>query len=193
MTSLIDARSQDFFDIDANNGEISTVADIDREFMPVHYFKVTGAENNGAEEGRTATTTLQISVRDINDNAPVFEKVIYNASARESLSVGSPIVRLRATDEDHEANGRVSYYLRGGGSSSDENHFRIDSATGVLSLKSSLDREKKAQHVISVIARDNAVPSERLSTNATVIVSVVDDNDNTPDFTKRIYLSLIHI
>ena len=184
MTSLIDSRSQDFFDIDTANGEISTVAEIDREFMDVHYFKVTGAENNGVKGGRTATTTLQISVRDLNDNAPVFEKKMYNASARESLPIGSPIIRIRATDEDYEDNGRVSYYLNGGGI---DNLFRIDSATGVLSLKSSLDREKKSQHVINVVARDNAVPSERLSTNATVIISIEDDNDNIPAFTKRIY------
>ena len=184
MTSLIDSRSQDFFDINESNGEISTISEIDREFMDVHYFKVTGAENNGATGGRTATTTLQISVRDVNDNAPVFEKNVYNTSARESLPIGSPIVRIRATDEDFEDNGKVSYYLSGAGG---DNLFRIDSTTGVLSLKSNLDREQKAQHVLNVIARDNAVPSERLSTNATVIISIEDDNDNVPAFTKRIY------
>ena len=184
MTSLIDSRSQDFFEIDPSNGDISTISKIDREFMDVHYFKVTGAENDGADGGRTATTTLQISVRDINDNAPVFEKKLYNTSVRESLPIGSPIVRIRATDEDYEDNGRVSYFLNGAGG---DNLFRIDSTTGVVSLKSHLDREKKAQHVINVIARDNAVPSERLSTNATVIISIEDDNDNVPSFTKRIY------
>ena len=184
MTSLIDSRSQNFFDIDSSNGEISTIAEIDREFMDVHYFKVTGAENIGGEGGRTATTTLQISVRDINDNAPVFEKKLYNTSARESLPIGSSIVRIRATDEDFEDNGRVSYFLSGAGG---DNLFRIDSTTGVLSLKSKLDREKKSQHVINIIGRDNAVPSERLSTNATVIISIEDDNDNIPSFTKRIY------
>ena len=42
MTSLIDSRSQRLFNIDETTGDISTVSDINREFMPVHYFKVTG-------------------------------------------------------------------------------------------------------------------------------------------------------
>ena len=37
------------------------------------------------------------------------------------------------------------------------------------------------------VSQDNGVPSERLSSNATIIVTVIDDNDNVPAFTKRIY------
>ena len=64
MTSLIDSRSQNFFDIDKETGELSTITEIDREFMSVHYFKVVatleGTEKNAQQ---TATTTVQVSIR----------------------------------------------------------------------------------------------------------------------------------
>ena len=181
MTSLIDSRSQNFFEIDRNTGELSTVAEVDREFLSEHYFKVTGAE----EGGRTATTTVQVSVRDVNDNAPVFEQNIYNASVREMLAIGSPIATVRATDRDADDNGRVSYALLT--DNADQTLFRIDADTGAITLRSALDRERKARHTLTVVARDNAVPSQRLSSNATVVVNIEDDNDNVPSFAKRIY------
>ena len=86
MTSLLDSRSQDLFEIDPRTGEISTRAEIDREFMDVHYFKVTAtAEGGGGGLGsneQTATARVQINVRDVNDNPPVFEQSTYNATVR---------------------------------------------------------------------------------------------------------------
>ena len=58
MTSLIDSRSQNFFDIDKDSGELSTVTEIDREFMSVHYFKVIATLDD--KSSQTATTTVQV-------------------------------------------------------------------------------------------------------------------------------------
>ena len=86
MTSLLDSRSQELFGIDPLTGEISTRGEIDREFMDVHYFKVTatqaGSELTPGTSQTTATARVQINVRDINDNPPVFEQNVYNASVR---------------------------------------------------------------------------------------------------------------
>ena len=92
---------------------------------------------------------LQISVKDANDNRPIFEQSVYNATVRESLPIGSSIVTLRASDLDHDANGKVTYILESEG---EENFFRIDANSGVISLRSALDRELRAQHVLNVIA-----------------------------------------
>ena len=54
--------------------------------MDVHYFKVTatqaGSELTPGTSQTTATARVQINVRDINDNPPVFEQNVYNASVR---------------------------------------------------------------------------------------------------------------
>ena len=91
----------------------------------------------------------QISVKDANDNRPIFEQDVYNATVRESLPIGSSIVTLRASDLDYDANGKVTYLLESEG---EENFFRIDANTGVISLRSALDRELRAQHILNVIA-----------------------------------------
>ncbi len=74
---------------------------------------------------------------------------MYNATVRESLPIGSSIVTLRASDLDYDANGKVTYLLESEG---EENFFRIDANTGVISLRSALDREVRAQHILNVIA-----------------------------------------
>ena len=60
MTSLIDSRSQNFFDIDKDTGELSTITEIDREFMSVHYFKVIATLDGSEKSSQTATTTVQV-------------------------------------------------------------------------------------------------------------------------------------
>ena len=91
------------FAIDEDTGDISTVSDIDREFMSVHYFKVTGVGDDpgGSGSKQTATTTLQISVKDVNDNAPKFENQVYNASVRESLPIGSSMENYRVAIKNY--------------------------------------------------------------------------------------------
>jgi hypothetical protein len=43
------------------------------------------------------------------------------------------------------------------------------------------------QNCLLFLFQDNASPGERLSSNATVIMNLIDENDNVPSFTKRIY------
>ena len=89
---------------------------------------------------------------------------------REALAIGSPVANVRATDADADDNGRVTYSLNamdapspslgGGGSppSGGSGLFRVDPDTGVITLRSGLDREKRGRHTLTVTATDNAVP-----------------------------------
>ncbi len=181
MTPLLDSRSQKFFAIDAETGQISTVSSLDREFMDAHYLKVSAVGFD-----HTATATVQVEVLDTNDNPPVFERTVYNASVHEVTPVGTPVVVVRANDLDAGENGRVSYSMRS--SPSDDSLFSLDSSTGALTLRSRLDRELRGKHVIEISARDNALPASRqLTANATIHIDVIDDNDHYPEFGRRSY------
>ena len=57
--------------------------------------------------------------------------------------------------------------------------FSIDPTSGGLSLMSTLDRERDDNYVLSVVARDGG--AEPRSSNATVSVTVLDENDNDPE------------
>ncbi|GLV44458.1 starry night [Carabus blaptoides fortunei] len=192
MTSLLDSRTQGMFDIDSKMGTVTTKVKLDRELLDVHYFRVTAVDDSFPP--RSGTTTLQINVIDANDHGPVFEMNEYDASVREGVSIGTTVITLKATDQDVGKNAEVEYSLHsvhGGGMSSEESDshaFRVDSRTGVITTRNLLDRETTEVYTIIVQATDQASPqSTRRSSSATVVVHVLDDNDNYPQFTERTY------
>lgn len=192
MTSLLDSRTQAMFDIDQKTGVVSTKVQLDRELVDVHYFRVTASDNSFPP--RSGTTMLQINVLDANDHSPVFEMSEYDASIRESVSVGTTVITLKATDQDIGKNAEVEYSIQsisGGGTSSDEEDshaFKIDSKTGVITTRTLLDRETTEVYTLIVRATDSATPqTARKSSTASVVVHILDDNDNYPQFSERTY------
>lgn len=192
MLSLLDSRSQSMFKVDSRTGVITTTTSLDREQMDVHYFKVVATDDSFPP--RSGTTTLQVNVIDCNDHSPTFEAEQFDTSIRESATVGSTVITLRATDQDIGKNSEIEYTIEmvnGGGLTTpeqDANTFKIDPKSGVISTRSSLDREVADIYSIVVQAADMATPQdERKSATATVIVKVLDDNDNYPQFSERTY------
>lgn len=82
-------------------------------------------------------------------------------------------------DLDTGNNARLSYRLHG------STAFRINPITGWIYLAQSLDRETLDRHALTVFATDNGSPAATAS--ATVLVMVLDDNDNDPRFEKDFY------
>lgn len=170
MTSLLDARTQSMFDIDSKTGAVTTRVKLDRELVDVHYFKVTAADDSFTP--RSGTTMLQINVLDANDHSPMFEMNEYDANVRESVTVGTTVITLKATDQDVGKNAEVEYTIEsinGGGISSEEEDskaFKIDGKSGVITTRTSLDREVTEVYTLIVQASDLATPqsARRLST-----------------------------
>ncbi|KAL1494818.1 hypothetical protein ABEB36_010350 [Hypothenemus hampei] len=192
MTSLLDSRTQSMFDIDPKTGVINTKVQLDRELVDVHYFRVTALDDSFPP--RSGTTMLQINVQDANDHSPVFEMNEYDASVKESVSVGTTVITLKATDQDIGKNAEVEYYIQsinGGGLSTEEEDnqaFKIDSKTGVITTRSLLDRETTEIYTLIVEATDLANPqTARRSSSASVVINILDDNDNYPQFSERTY------
>ncbi|GIZ04880.1 protocadherin-like wing polarity protein stan [Caerostris extrusa] len=149
LHAVLDARSQNMFSIDSVTGIVTTTASLDREFMDVHYLRVIAVDNGIPQ--KTGTTTLQINVNDENDHAPSFEQNMYESSIRESASIGSTVVTVRATDQDSGTNAEIEYSILNPSGVNDV--FRIDSKTATT----------------------------------TVEITVLDDNDNYPQFTEKSY------
>lgn len=192
MTSLLDSRTQAMFDIDPKTGTIVTKVKLDRELVDVHYFRVTAMDDSFPP--RSGTTMLQINVLDANDHSPVFEMNEYDASVKESVSVGSTVITLKATDQDVGKNADVQYSIQsinGGGMSSaeeDNQAFKIDAKTGVVTTRLALDRETTEVYTLIIEATDLATPqTSRRSSSASVVVHILDDNDNYPQFSERTY------
>ena len=128
---------------------------------------------------------FQINVEDVNDHVPIFEERSYKDEVKESVSVGSTVITVRATDLDTGKNADILYSIKSQSSKPDV--FRIDPKTGVISTRLKLDREKESKHTIVVEATDQGPPGERLSASTSVTITVLDENDNYPQFTEKTY------
>ncbi|TWW76932.1 Protocadherin-16 Cadherin-19 [Takifugu flavidus] len=135
---------------------------------------------DGGSPKRTDEMTLDITVQDINDNAPVFNQSRYHAIISENLQPGSNILQVFATDDDEGDNGKVLYEINRRQSDPDH-YFLVDPQSGVITLNKPLDFEMRRVHELVVQAQDNATQPE--VSNAFVTIHVRDYNDNQPTMT----------
>ncbi|XP_076832352.1 protocadherin-16 [Brachyhypopomus gauderio] len=135
---------------------------------------------DGGSPKKTGQMILDVTVQDINDNAPVFNQSRYHATISENLQPGNNILQVFASDADEGDNGLVLYEINR--RQSDPNHyFVINSRTGVITLNKPLDYEMRKVHELVIQARDNSTHPE--ITNTFVTVHVRDYNDNQPTMT----------
>ncbi|XP_074408570.1 protocadherin alpha-8-like [Zonotrichia albicollis] len=129
---------------------------------------------------------VQLEVTDINDNAPVFPAARKNLSIAESSVPGSRFPLEGASDADIGANAQLTYTL------SPSEHFSLDlqksnerNIVPELVLTKSLDRETIPVHRLVLTATDGGRPS--LSGTMELVISVLDANDNAPQFNQSVY------
>ncbi|KAM9310460.1 neural-cadherin [Pholidichthys leucotaenia] len=119
-----------------------------------------------------------IQVEDSNDHAPVFFPQFYESPEMfEDVPVGTIVAQVTASDLDSGQNGHFSYSISK--ESDPYSQFLVDQSGWVV-VADSLDREKISQHRIMVLATDGGTPP--LTGTAIVMVTVLDVNDNGPEF-----------
>ncbi|XP_049902259.1 neural-cadherin [Epinephelus moara] len=119
-----------------------------------------------------------VQVEDANDHAPVFFPQFYESPAMsEDVPVGTIVAQVTASDLDSGQNGRFSYSISK--ESDPYSQFLVDQSGWVV-VADSLDREKISQHRIMVLATDAGSPP--MTGSAIVMVTVLDVNDNGPEF-----------
>lgn len=166
--------SNSYFKLDNFQGQgfkISVVGVLDRETMTSHDVTVVCRDHGFPPQ--SASASFVVKVLDINDNDPVFEKRIYNATIKENNSIETRIATVKATDADFGDNGTIEYKLE----RSDSRLF-INSTTGDIFANESLDREENDMIIFVVLAIDHG-PTRR-SASANVYLTVMDINDNPP-------------
>ncbi|XP_028617260.1 protocadherin beta-4-like, partial [Grammomys surdaster] len=132
----------------------------------------------GGSPPRSGTALVRILLVDINDNAPEFVNSPYEVQVLESSPPESPILTVLARDADAGNFGRVSYGLF---QASDEiqKTFSINEVTGEIRLKKELDFEKTESYRVEIEATDGG----GLSGKGSVVIEVLDVNDNSPELT----------
>ncbi|XP_012378418.2 protocadherin beta-10-like [Dasypus novemcinctus] len=131
---------------------------------------------DGGSPPRSGTATIRIAVLDINDNAPQFAESLYKAQALENSPIGSLIVKVSAGDVDSGVYAEVSYSFFD--TSEDiQTTFQINPFSGEIVLTALLDYEAIKSYKINIQAMDGG----GLSARCTVLVEVLDTNDNPPE------------
>ncbi|XP_054886595.1 protocadherin Fat 2-like [Poeciliopsis prolifica] len=176
---ISDGSGLGVFSIDEEAGVIRTAEALDRETVQ-HYWLSVYATDLGTEP-LIAWTHVFLEVLDVNDNAPELSRPVYFASVQENLDKVTSVIQVLATDLDTTSEGKLSYQMQ----ESHKTYFDVDPKTGVISTHSALDREEKPEHSIEVIVSDNGSPP--LQSTATVIIQVLDTNDNRPKFTDKLF------
>ncbi|XP_040855402.1 protocadherin-11 X-linked isoform X3 [Ochotona curzoniae] len=163
----------------SNQFLLETAAYLDYESTREYAIKLLAAD--AGKPPLNQSSMLLIKVKDENDNAPVFTQPFISISVPENNSPGTQLTKISATDADSGQNAEISYLLGIDAPS----EFNLDHRTGILTAVKKLDREKQEKYYFTVLAKDNGIPS--LITNATVLVTVLDQNDNSPIFTHNEY------
>ncbi|XP_023377723.1 protocadherin-11 X-linked isoform X6 [Pteropus vampyrus] len=163
----------------SNQFLLETAAYLDYESTREYAIKLLAAD--AGKPPLNQSSMLLVKVKDENDNAPVFTQPFISISVPENNSPGAQLTKISATDADTGRNAEISYLLGIDAPS----EFNLDHRTGILTAVKKLDREKQEKYSFTVLAKDNGIPP--LITNATVLVTVLDQNDNSPIFTHNEY------
>uniref|UniRef100_I3KZV5 Cadherin domain-containing protein n=1 Tax=Oreochromis niloticus TaxID=8128 RepID=I3KZV5_ORENI len=151
---------------------------LDREETPQYNVTISATDEGSPPLSNTSVITLYLS--DVNDNVPRFSQSLINVFVKENSKVGTVIKRVTAVDIDISNNGQVSYSLLDSNSKSLPlpTMVNINSETGDIISLQSFNYEELKMFQFKVQATDSGVPP--LSSNVTVNVLILDENDNNP-------------
>ncbi|KAF2353702.1 Cadherin [Trinorchestia longiramus] len=149
-------------------GAVTLIAPLDREVDDRLTFSVIASD--GGSVPLSASAVVVISVKDYNDNPPVFSSSSYEASVPEDAQPGAVIIQLVVEDADLQQQ-HLDFFIADG---DDAALFYVDN-TGQVRVAGSLDRETRATYSLSITVSDGSFAARtRLS------VIVLDVNDNGP-------------
>ncbi|XP_027864179.1 protocadherin alpha-3-like isoform X18 [Xiphophorus couchianus] len=151
---------------------------LDREKQS-HYDLTIFAKDTG-QPPLSSEKTISVVVSDVNDNRPEFVLSPYTFYLSEANEPGTSVFSVKAFDHDENNNALISYQVVRSGKENGKmtSFLNINSETGEIVALKSFDFETLKTFQFQVVATDSGTPS--LSSNVTVNVFILDQNDNAP-------------
>ncbi|XP_035288660.1 protocadherin alpha-8-like isoform X23 [Anguilla anguilla] len=151
---------------------------LDRERASQYNVTITATDEGSPPLSSTSVITVHVS--DVNDNSPRFPDRAMNVYLKENSPVGTLICTVSAFDPDEKENARVSYSMLENPSKpvSVSTLVNVNSVSGEIYSLQSFNYEEVKTLQFQVQATDSGVPP--LSSNVTVNVFILDENDNSP-------------
>ncbi|XP_068861987.1 cadherin-9 isoform X2 [Aphelocoma coerulescens] len=173
----------------------TALPDMSRENREQYQVVIQAKDMGGQMGGLSGTTTVNITLTDVNDNPPRFPQSMEHLIVRspESAPPGTPLGRIKANDPDVGENAEIEYSISNGDGS---DMFDIitdkDTQEGIITVKKHLDFENKVLYTLRVEAT-NTHPDPRFLQlgpfKDTALVKIsVEDIDEPPVFSRPWYL-----
>ncbi|XP_036377797.1 cadherin-7 [Megalops cyprinoides] len=191
-------QGEPYFSVEPKTGIIVTSwPNMDREAQEKYLVIVQVKDMMGLTGGYSATTTVTISLSDVNDNGPTFQHNRFTFVVAESAPIGTTVGRIMADDADVGINARMNYSLKEAeGSDTFQIHTDPVTQEGVILLAKPLDYESMRRFVIDAEAFNDNVDTRFLSysefRDQTTLHIRVEDVDEPPVFTTQKYEWKIH-
>ncbi|KRY29115.1 Cadherin-related hmr-1 [Trichinella spiralis] len=179
------------FEIDRDTGLIKLREGIgpkdlhDQDF----YMLTVVATDDGPDAKHSSTATVRIGVKDVNNNKPVFhncEKYSSEAKVPEGKHDNYVVLMVQATDDDSGQNGDILYslyYPQG----ETRKPFVIDAITGELRASPYVEFDREERPFEDVIVKATDKGTRPLIGFCQFTVTVLDENDNSPEFDRATY------
>ncbi|XP_031427717.1 protocadherin gamma-C5-like isoform X10 [Clupea harengus] len=168
------------FGVNSQTGEVTVIGNLDYEDVKIYTFDVSAKDKGHPElEGHSL---VQIDIVDENDNEPEIKLTSLPSPVSENATIGTAVALINVKDLDSGDNGKVKLSVASGYpfklKPSFDDHYS-------LVTDSVLDREVNSEYDVKIIATDLGSPP--LTTSKSIIVKILDINDNPPVFTHASY------
>uniref|UniRef100_A0A3Q4I0J7 Cadherin EGF LAG seven-pass G-type receptor 1a n=1 Tax=Neolamprologus brichardi TaxID=32507 RepID=A0A3Q4I0J7_NEOBR len=179
--SIISGNVKGQFYIHSPTGVIDVINPLDYEKIREYNLRIK-AQDGGRPPLINSTGMVVVQVVDVNDNTPMFVSTPFQATVLENVAVGYSVIHIQAIDADSGKNSLLEYRIT---DTTPGFPFTINNSTGWITVSEPLDREEIEFYTFGVEARDHGTPVR--SSSASVSVTVLDVNDNTPAFSEKTY------
>ncbi|XP_028838476.1 protocadherin gamma-C5-like isoform X18 [Denticeps clupeoides] len=161
-----------------NHYSLVTSALLDREKYSEYNVEIVASDAGSPRQ--TTSKIINVKILDVNDNPPVFSQPDYNVYVKENNAAGASLFTVSASDHDKDKNAMINYSILD--TKFDHvptsSYFYVNAENGTLYSMNSFDYEKTKLFQVVVQATDQGSPP--LSSNVTVHVFILDQNDNVP-------------
>ncbi|KAG5199260.1 hypothetical protein JEQ12_006960 [Ovis aries] len=191
-------QGQPYFSVDPKTGVIRTALhNMDREAREHYSVVIQAKDMAGQVGGLSGSTTVNITLTDVNDNPPRFPQKHYQLYVPESAQVGSAVGKIKANDADTGSNADMTYsIIDGDGVGIFSISTDKETREGILSLKKPLNYEKKKSYTLNIEGANTHLDF-RFShlgpfKDATMLKIIVGDVDEPPLFSMPSYVMEVY-
>uniref|UniRef100_A0A673IF85 Cadherin 10 n=1 Tax=Sinocyclocheilus rhinocerous TaxID=307959 RepID=A0A673IF85_9TELE len=187
-------QGQPYFSVEPETGVIRTaLPNMIRENRENYQVVIQAKDMAGQMGGLSGTTTVNITLQDVNNSPPRFPHSTYHLSTPESAGIGSPVGRIKAYDADVGENAEMWYTILDG-DGQDVFNIITDSTSqeGVITVKKQLDYESKRLYSLRVQVTNTHIDRrfEQLGpfSDTAIVRITITDVDEPPVFSRTLYI-----